>query len=130
MSLINLSNSLEGIGGDELASKPKPKIRNVYRDGLPMDKATVVGASIVLKPVLASDFISGLHTVSGGKKEARAALLFEIIGVGPSVDNKVIEVGSYCVVSETSLDFANPEGTCLICEEQDIKLVFKEQDLK
>lgn len=108
----------------------EPRIKNVYRLGLPVEKAVPVGSTVVLKPILPRDFVTGIELVGSSKKEARAALLFHIVNVGPDVKHSIIAAGNYCVVSEASLDFADPDGTHVIADEQDIKLVFTEESLQ
>lgn len=106
-------------------------IRNVYREGLPFDKAKVQGKNVTVVPILASDFDDGtlLRANTKSKDTARAALLFRIVGVGPQVQSTDIIAGSYCVVSEVALDFADVKGATLVCDEVDIRVVFTEADL-
>lgn len=110
-------------------------IRNIYKDGMPVEKAIVLNNNVLLKPILLSDFFgkggNGLHYANvDEKKAARAALAFRIIGVGPKVENPEIQAGRIAVVSEASLDFADPNGTHLVCEESDLKLIWTEKDLE
>jgi hypothetical protein len=110
-------------------------MRNIYRDGLPAEKAILLGANVLLRPILSREFLGDVGLILPAaqqtqRKDARAAIAFQVLAIGPDVKSKELLPGRVCIVSEAALDFADPEGSHLICEEQDIRVVFRLEDLE
>lgn len=93
----------------------------------------MVGNNILLKPILASDFNDPkairMANIAGQKETSRAAVLFEILKTSGTQEHPDCVPGNYCIVSETALDFADPHGKLLVCELQDIKIIYRRADL-
>lgn len=110
-----------------------PTILNPYTHKLPAEKALPGSKRLILRPVLRSDFTqSSLHKsdLIDAKKQARAAILFEILAIAADVDLPCKpQVGDFVVVGETALDFTDPRGTTLVCHEMDVGVLYRKADL-
>ncbi len=108
----------------------KHNIKNPFTDTIDYTKAKVLGAGVLLQPVLKSDFpeSQGLALPAHLATKQNDIILFRVLKVGPLVHS--VAPQQYVIPSTAACDVIATDASVLLVEEQDIRLVFNEGDLQ
>lgn len=108
----------------------KHAIKNPFTSAIDYTKARVLGAGVLLQPVLKSDFVDerGLALPSHLQTKQNDVILFRVLKVGPLAHD--VQPGQYVIPSTAACDIIATDASVLLVEQQDVRLVFNEGDLQ